>query len=133
MFFSTLSTVAKVSLLSVLLVIAVVAVVIPMLADGRSSESSPPTTYSTDNTVSIHVLRAVRTELENMKIKISNKLDRTNGSSKPNSMNMIPLIIPENDQAKYLLSLQQEIKDKLFLKQRKLQVMFRYHLAMIQF
>ena len=100
MFFSTLSTVAKVSLLSVLLVIAVVAVVIPMLAVGRSSESSPPTTYSTDNTVSIHMLRAVRTELENMKIKISNKLDRTNGSSKPNSMNMIPLIIPENDQAK---------------------------------
>ena len=93
MVFSALSTVAKISLLSVLIVIAVVAVVIPMLVVGRSSETSPPTTYSTDNTVSIHVLRAVRTELENMKIKISNKLDRTNGSSKPNSMNMIPLII----------------------------------------
>ena len=100
MVFSTLSTVAKVSLLSVLIVIAVVAVVIPMLAVRRSSESSPPTTYSTDNTDHIQVLGAVKTELENMKIQINNKLGKPEGSSGKNSTNTIPLIIPESDPAR---------------------------------
>ena len=100
MVFSTLSTRTKVSLLSALIVIAVVAVVIPMLAVGRSSESSPPTTYSMDNTDHIQVLRTVNTELENMKIQINSKLDKTEGSPEKKSTNTIPLIIPESDPAR---------------------------------
>ena len=89
----SLSTPHKVALLSILVVIAVVAVVIPILT---VRGSSTPTNIQTDM---IQVLRTVKTELENLKIKINNNLNKTETPQEKNSLAVIPFSNLENNPA----------------------------------